>query len=32
MDDIELAHRAIAEIAPLADGLGLRATMQAAEN
>src|ERR1700741_1967215 len=32
MDTIELAQRAIAELAPLGDGLGLRAAMQAAEN
>jgi hypothetical protein len=31
MDDMELAQRAIAELAPLADGLGLRCAMQAAE-
>ena len=32
MDTMELAQRAIAELAPLGDGLGLRAAMQAAEN
>jgi hypothetical protein len=32
MDTMELAQRAIAELAPLADGLDLRAAMQAAEN
>src|SRR5262249_57510185 len=31
MDTMELAQRAIAELAPLAEGLGLRAAMQAAE-
>ena len=31
MDTMELAQRAIAELAPLADGLGLRTAMQAAE-
>jgi len=31
MDTMELAQRAIAELAPLGDGLGLRAAMQAAE-
>jgi hypothetical protein len=32
MDTMELAQRAIAELAPLGDGLSLRAAMQAAEN